>query len=70
MSDAVLVIGGGVAQQAHLMPLIRDKTLGTLNGYVQSPDILERIDEFIVPAALEGKAGILGAFVLAERALH
>jgi len=69
LSPQRIVIGGGVAQQSHLMPLIREKTLTTLNGYVQSPDILERIDEYIVPAALEGKAGILGAFVLAERAL-
>lgn len=70
LSPQRIVIGGGVAQQSHLMPLIREKTLATLNDYVQSPDILERIDEYIVPAALEGKAGILGAFVLAERALH
>jgi fructokinase len=69
LSPQRIVIGGGVAQQPHLMPLIREKTLETLNGYVQSPDILERIDKYIVPAALEGKAGILGAFVLAERAL-
>ena len=70
LSPQRIVIGGGVAQQSHLMPLIREKTLVTLNGYVQSPDILERIDEYIVPAALAGKAGILGAFVLAERALN
>jgi fructokinase len=70
LSPQRIVIGGGVAQQAHLMPLIREKTLATLNDYVQSPDILEHMDEYIVPAALEGKSGILGAFVLAERALH
>jgi fructokinase len=70
LSPQRIIIGGGVAQQAHLMPLIREKTLATLNGYVQSPSILEHIDEYIVPAVLEGKAGILGAFVLAERALH
>ena len=69
LSPQRIVIGGGVAQRSHLMPLIREKTLGTLNGYVQSPAILEHIDEYIVPAALEGKSGILGAFVLAERAL-
>ena len=69
LSPQRIIIGGGVAQQPHLMPLIREKTLTTLNSYVQSPDILEHIDEYIVPAALEGKAGILGAFVLAERAL-
>jgi len=40
-----------------------------LNGYIQSPEILKRIDEYIVPVALDGKAGILGAFALAEQAL-
>lgn len=69
LSPQRIIIGGGVAQQSHLMPLIREKTLETLNGYVQSPSILEYIDEYIVPVALEGKAGIQGAFVLAERAL-
>ena len=56
-------------QQAHLFPLIREKTLEELNGYVQSPQILQRIDKYIAPVALEGKAGILGAFLLAERAM-
>ena len=50
--------------------MIREKTLAELNGYIQAAEILERIDEYIVPVALEGKAGILGAFVLAEQALN
>ena len=69
LSPQRIILGGGVMQQPQLIPLIREKTLATLNGYIQSPQILERIDEYIVPVALEGKAGILGAFVLAERAL-
>jgi fructokinase len=44
--------------------------LKLLNGYVQSPAILERIDEYIVPPALGGEAGVLGAFALAEMALR
>lgn len=69
LSPQRIVLGGGVMQQVQLLPLIREKTLSILNGYVQSQQILERIDEYIVPVALEGKAGILGAFVLAQRAL-
>jgi len=69
LSPQRIVLGGGVMQQLHLLPLIRRKTQATLNGYVKSPKILEQIDEFIVPVALEGKAGILGAFILAEKAL-
>ncbi len=60
-----IVLGGGVMEQSQLFPLIRQKTLEELNGYIQLPPI----DEYIVPVALEGKAGILGAFLLAERAI-
>lgn len=70
LSPQRIVLGGGVMEQAQLLPLIREKTLATLNGYVQAAQILEQIEEYILPVALEGKAGILGAFVLAERALN
>ena len=70
LSPQRIVLGGGVMEQEHLIPLIREKTMKTLNGYVQSPQLLERIDEYIVPAALGGKAGVLGAFVLAEQAFN
>ena len=70
LSPQRIILGGGVMQQPQLLSLIREKTQATLNDYIQSPQILEQIDEYIVPIALEGKAGILGAFVLAERALN
>jgi len=69
LSPERIILGGGVMSQAHLFPMIYEKTLAELNGYIQSAEILERIDEYIVPVALDGKAGILGAFVLAEQAL-
>ena len=69
LSPQRIILGGGVMQQPQLLSLIRAKTKVSLNDYVQSPQISEQIDEYIVPIALEGKAGILGAFVLAERAL-
>lgn len=69
LSPERIILGGGVMSQAHLFPMIREKTLAELNGYIQSAEILGRIDAYIVPVALEGKAGILGAFVLAEQAL-
>jgi len=68
LSPQRIILGGGVMEQPQLFPLIREKTVALLNGYVQSPQILEHIDEYIVPVALGGKAGIMGAFVLAERA--
>jgi fructokinase len=65
-----IVLGGGVMEQGHLFPMIRKKTLEELNGYIQMPEILEKINEYIVPVELDGKAGILGAFVLAENVLR
>lgn len=70
LSPQRIVLGGGVMEQTQLFPLIHEKTLAALNGYVQAPEILERIEEYIVPAALKGVAGVLGAIALAERALE
>jgi fructokinase len=39
-----------------------------LNGYIQSPWIHERIDEYIVPPGLGNRAGVLGAIALARAA--
>jgi fructokinase len=67
LSPQRIIIGGGVAQQPQIMPLIRQKTLATLNGYVQSSAILENIDTYIAPPALGGQAGVLGAIALAQQ---
>jgi len=69
LSPQRIILGGGVMEQQHLFPLIRKLTLAAINGYIQSRQILKQIDDYIVPVALEGKAGILGAFVLAKRIL-
>jgi fructokinase len=68
LSPQRIVLGGGVMQQRHLFERIRSKTLEMLNGYIRSPEILERIDDYVVPAALQSNAGVLGALVLAEHA--
>jgi fructokinase len=69
LSPERIVLGGGVMEQPHLFPLVRQKTLAYLNGYVQHPVILEQIDQYIVPPGLGNKAGVLGAFALGQRAL-
>ncbi len=60
-----IVVGGGVMQRQGLLPLVRRKVQQLLNGYVQSPLIVQRIDEYIVPPALGNRAGVLGAVALA-----
>jgi fructokinase len=69
LSPQKIVLGGGVAQQAHMLPLIRQKVQAQLNGYVQSPQVLTGIDDYIVAPGLGGRAGVLGAIALAEQAL-
>jgi len=69
MSPQRIIIGGGVMAQAHLFPLVRQKVVTLLNGYVQSPTILEQIDSYIVPPGLGNQAGVLGAFALGMAAV-
>lgn len=69
LSPQRIIMGGGVMAQPHLFPLVRQKTQELLNGYVQSPAIMDHIDEYIVPPGLGGRAGVLGAFALAQLAL-
>ena len=64
LSPQRIILGGGVMDQPQLFPLVRQKTLEALNGYVQAPAILDNIDTYIVPPALGNKAGVLGAFAL------
>ena len=64
-----IVVGGGVMQHTALYPLVRRKTQQFLNGYVQSPDIIQNIDQYIVPPALGNRAGVLGAIALAMDSL-
>lgn len=66
LSPQRLILGGGVMEQAQLFPLIRRKVIELLNGYIQSPAILERIEEYIVPPGLGKRAGVLGALAFAE----
>jgi fructokinase len=65
LSPQRIIMGGGVMSRASLFPRVRLKVQALLNGYVQTPEILEAIDTYIVPPALGAKAGILGAIALA-----
>jgi len=66
LSPQRIILGGGVMEQAQLFPLIRREVQQLLNGYVQSPMIIENIDAYIVPPGLGKRAGVLGAIALAE----
>jgi fructokinase len=55
-------------QQSHLFPMVRANVQRLLNGYLQAAAITDDIDHYIVPPALPGRSGVLGAFALAEMA--
>ncbi|NIS62097.1 MAG: ROK family protein [Proteobacteria bacterium] len=67
LSPQRIVIGGGVMEQLKLMPLLRRKVRDLLNSYVQAPEIIQNIDEYIVAPGLGRKASILGAIALAHQ---
>ena len=69
MSPQRLILGGGVMQQSHLFPMVRQKVQKLLNGYLNRAAILDDIDNYIVPPALQGRSGVLGAIALAEMAV-
>ncbi len=68
LSPQRIILGGGVMNQSHLFPLIRQEVQALLNGYIQSPAILQQIDSYIVPPGLGNGSGRLGALALAEQA--
>ncbi len=59
-----IIVGGGVMQKKSMFPMVRKKVLELLNGYLSHDMILNRIDEYIVPPALGGRSGMLGAIAL------
>lgn len=67
LSPERIILGGGVMHQKQLFPLVHTKVQETLNGYVQSPAILDHIDTYIVPPGLGDRAGVLGAITLGQR---
>ena len=56
--------------QRHLFPMIRGRVVEILHGYGVPEEIVNAIDDYIVPPALGEDSGIAGAFALALSALE
>ncbi len=69
LSPQRVVIGGGVMKQPVLLPLTRRRVRQLLAGYVDVPQLLEGVDDYIVPPSLGDRAGVVGALELARRLL-
>ena len=65
LSPERIILGGGVMHQRHLFPEIRKQLQERLAGYVRTPEILDRIDAYVVPPGLGDRAGVFGALALA-----
>lgn len=69
VSPEMVILGGGVMHQEQLFPLIREKVLEMVAGYIQTKELAD-IDHFIVPASLHDDQGIMGCLELARRELQ
>jgi len=65
LSPQRIIMGGGVMAQERLFPLMRQRTLHWLGGYVDRSEILAEIHHYVVPPALGTRAGVLGGIALA-----
>ncbi|MAG37248.1 MAG: fructokinase [Dehalococcoidia bacterium] len=68
LSPRRIVIGGGVLQQAHLLPRIRAALRAQLRTYISRPQLDEDIDSYVVTPHYGDEAGLAGAFALAMQA--
>lgn len=64
-----VVFGGGVMANGRLLPHIRTAAASSLKGYLEPLSHTDALDSYICAPQLGTRAGIAGAFLLAERAL-
>ena len=61
-----IICGGGVMANGLLLPHIRTAAAASLNGYLQPLSQAGALDRYITGPLLGGRAGIVGALLLAE----
>ncbi len=69
LSPGRIAVGGGVGLAPGLLQRVRPLLLQSLANYVDSPALLEHIDQYLVPAATGADAGVIGAMLLAEQSV-
>lgn len=66
-----VIMGGGVIEsQQHLLPLIRKELAQSVNGYVIASQLNAGLDDYVALSSLGGKAGPLGALALGTESLR
>jgi fructokinase len=61
-----IILGGGIMDRSDLMARVRGCLCELLGGYLESPLLAERIDEYVVAPDLGDDAGVLGAIAMAQ----
>jgi fructokinase len=67
LAPQIIILGGGVAEQAHLLAKVRAEVERLLRGYIQSPRLKPGLADYIVRPGLGRRAGVLGAIALAQQ---
>ncbi len=57
-SPEIVILGGGISLRPDMLSMVQQAAAQEMKGYVPLPEI--------VTAKLEGRAGVLGAFLLAK----
>jgi len=70
LSPQRIILGGGVMHQEHLFPTIREEVQRLMNGYLNAREMMEDIDNYIVPPGLGDHSGLLGALALGRQAMR
>ncbi len=63
-----VIVGGGVAERARLLGMVRDHLRELNRGYLDTPRLGSEIDSYVVTPELGDDAGVLGAIALAQLA--
>lgn len=66
LSPKKIILGGGVMNQTHLFPMIRNELTKLMGNYLPLPDL----ENYIVAPVLENNAATIGCFILAKHQME
>ncbi len=65
LSPQRIILGGGVMNQARLLPMVRCQARHWLQDYLDRPELSSGLDRYIIAPGLGAQSGVLGALALA-----
>ena len=61
-----VIAGGGVLERPGLRSIVASRLRELVAGYIPTPMLDDRVEEYLVAPALGDRAGVLGAIAMAE----